>query len=137
MVRKIALEEHFGTADPDIVEQSREHFTEQTWPPHRRRLLDVQDERLRLMDEAGIEIVVLSLLAPGIQGLPDRAQAVDWARRTNDVAARHVEPRPDRLAAFAALGVAGPRRSRRRAAPRGDRTRVQGRAGERVLRSGR
>ncbi|WP_326837248.1 amidohydrolase family protein [Amycolatopsis rhabdoformis] len=108
MVRKIALEEHFGTSDPDLVEQSREHFTERTWPPHRRRLLDIQDERLRLMDEAGIELVVLSLLAPGIQALPDRAQAVDWARRTNDVAAEHVRLRPDRFAAFAALALQDP-----------------------------
>ncbi|QRP48702.1 amidohydrolase family protein [Amycolatopsis sp. FDAARGOS 1241] len=108
MVRKVALEKHFGTSDPDIVEQPREHFTERTRPPHRRQPLDVQGERLRLMDEAGIELVVLSLLAPGIQGLPQRAQALDWARRTNDVAARHVELRPDRFAAFAALPLQDP-----------------------------
>lgn len=105
---KIALEEHFGATDPDIVEQSREHFTPATWAEHRAMLLDIHDRRLRTMDECGIEIAVLSLLSPGIQSLPRREQAVDWARRLNDFAAEQVARRPDRFAAFAALPLQDP-----------------------------
>lgn len=108
MLTKIALEEHFGATDPDIVAQSEEHFTPQAWPRHRDMLLDIQDRRLALMDEAGIEIAVLSLLAPGIQSIHDRAQAVDWARRLNDHAAEQVSRRPDRFASFCALAMQDP-----------------------------
>lgn len=63
-IRKIALEEHFGATEPDIVEQSETHFTPQEWPRHRAMLLDIHEERLALMDECGIEKSVLSLLSP-------------------------------------------------------------------------
>ncbi|WP_160118541.1 hypothetical protein [Rhodococcus wratislaviensis] len=31
-VHKIALEEHFGATDPNIVEQSAAHFRADAWP---------------------------------------------------------------------------------------------------------
>lgn len=108
MVSKIALEEHFGATDPNIVEQSAAHFESRAWPAHREMLLDLHDARLRLMDECGIEKMVLSLLSPGIQLLHDRGQAVDWARRLNDYAAKQVSERPDRFASFAALPMQDP-----------------------------
>ncbi|MBN9759714.1 MULTISPECIES: amidohydrolase family protein [unclassified Pseudonocardia] len=107
-IRKIALEEHFGATEPDIVEQSETHFTPQEWPRHRAMLLDIHDERLALMDECAIEKSVLSLLSPGIQSLHDAPRAVDWARRLNDYAAARVAERPDRFAAFAALPMQDP-----------------------------
>lgn len=105
---KIALEEHFGAVDPDIIGQSEEHFTPEAWPEHRDRLLDLEDRRLSAMDEAGIELAVLSLLAPGIQSLHEPKQAVDWAARLNDFAAERVRSRPGRFAAFAALPLQDP-----------------------------
>jgi 2,3-dihydroxybenzoate decarboxylase len=108
MVDKIALEEHFGVTDPNIIEQSAEHFAPQAWPRYRARLLDLHDTRLRLMDEAGIELVVLSLLSPGIQSLYDRDQAVDWAKRLNDFIAEQVAQQPDRFQSFAALPMQDP-----------------------------
>ncbi|WP_328288273.1 amidohydrolase family protein [Streptomyces blattellae] len=108
MLNKIALEEHFGATDPDIVEQSAAHFTADAWPAHRDMLLDIHDDRLRIMDECGIEKAVLSLLSPGIQSLHEPKQAVDWARRLNDYAARQVSRRPDRFASFAALPLQDP-----------------------------
>jgi predicted TIM-barrel fold metal-dependent hydrolase len=108
MLGKIALEEHFGATDPDIVEQSAEHFTPDAWPERRAMLLDIQDERLRLMDAGGIELSVLSLLAPGIQSLWKSVQAVDWAHRLNDYAGEQVALRPDRFASFAALPMQDP-----------------------------
>ncbi|RZK83553.1 MAG: amidohydrolase, partial [Rhodococcus sp. (in: high G+C Gram-positive bacteria)] len=98
----------FGATDPNIVEQSATHFTSDAWPAHRDMLLDIHDSRLQLMDECGIGKAVLSLLSPGIQSLHDPAQAVDWAQRLNDYAAKQVAHRPDRFASFAALPMQDP-----------------------------
>lgn len=108
MLGKIALEEHLGATDLNIVEQSATHFTHEDWPAHREMLLDIHGARLRLMDECGIETVVLSLLAPGIQSMYEPTQAVDWARRLNDYVAKQVSERPSRFAAFAALPMQDP-----------------------------
>ncbi|WP_029897063.1 amidohydrolase family protein [Nocardia brasiliensis] len=108
MVTKIALEEHFGATDPDIVEQSAEHFDAGAWPAHRAMLLDIDERRLRHMDETGIERAVLSLLSPGIQSIHKPDKAVDWARRLNDYAADQVARHPDRFAAFAAVPMQDP-----------------------------
>ncbi|WP_375483520.1 amidohydrolase family protein [uncultured Mycobacterium sp.] len=105
---KVALEEHFGAQDPNIVEQSAEHFQADAWPAHRKMLLDIHDERLQMMDQCGIEFAVLSLLSPGIQSLHQRAQAVEWARRLNDYGAQQVAAHSDRFAAFAALPMQDP-----------------------------
>lgn len=110
-MKKIALEEHFGATDPNIVQQSEEHFTPQAWPGRRAELLDIHEARLRQMDELEIEKVILSLLAPGIQSLHDRTQAVDWAQRLNDYAADQVEANPDRFESFAALPMQDPDRA--------------------------
>lgn len=107
-MNKIALEEHFGANEPNVVEQSATHFSPDAWPAHRDMLLDIHDARLRLMDECGIDKVVLSLLAPGIQALYEPKQAVDWAARLNDYAAEQVRRRPDRFASFAALPMQDP-----------------------------
>lgn len=107
-MKKIALEEHFGATDPNIVEQSAEHFTPDAWPERRAALLDIHETRLQKMDELGIEKVILSLLAPGIQSLYERTEAVDWAHRLNDYAADQVAVNPDRFASFAALPMQDP-----------------------------
>ncbi|GAA1799747.1 MULTISPECIES: amidohydrolase family protein [Brevibacterium] len=107
-MKKIALEEHFGATDPNIVEQSAEHFTPDAWPERRAALLDIHETRLQKMDELGIEKVILSLLAPGIQSLYERTEAVDWAHRLNDYAADQVAVNPERFASFAALPMQDP-----------------------------
>jgi gamma-resorcylate decarboxylase len=67
------------------------------------RLLDLQDQRLRLMDAAGIEIMIVSLNAPAIQAIADVKRAVEVAREANDVLAQEVAKRPDRFVGVAAL----------------------------------
>ena len=42
------------------------------------------DRRIEAMDKAGIALTVVSLTMPGIEGIFDRATAVDMARKTND-----------------------------------------------------
>jgi 2,3-dihydroxybenzoate decarboxylase len=60
------------------------------------RLLDLGEERLRHMDETGIDKAILALTAPGAQPLPDVAMARTLAQRANDYLAEHVAAHPDR-----------------------------------------
>lgn len=71
-----------------------------------RRLLDLAEERLALMDETGLDVQVLSLTTPALHDLgPD---SVDMARRANDVVAEAIARHPTRLQALATLPVALP-----------------------------
>ena len=101
MQGKVALEEHF--AIPETLGDSHAFFSGSVWEELRGRLLDIQNRRLREMDAAGIEMAILSLNAPAVQGVHDVRKAVDLARRANDFAAEQVALRPDRFKAFAAL----------------------------------
>jgi predicted TIM-barrel fold metal-dependent hydrolase len=60
---------------------------------------------LEEMDRCGIERMVLSLTQPGIQGIPDRAIAVDTAKRMNDDLAAIVAAHQSRFAGFAAVAL--------------------------------
>jgi 2,3-dihydroxybenzoate decarboxylase len=60
------------------------------------RLLDLGEQRIRHMDETGIDKAVLALTSPGAQPLHDLAEAKNIARRANDFLAQHVAARPDR-----------------------------------------
>ena len=72
------------------------------------RLLDFQDQRLRFMDAAGIEIMIASLNAPAIQAIPDIKRATEVTREANDVLAREIAKRPDRFVGVAALAMQDP-----------------------------
>ena len=106
MTGKIALEEHF--AIPQTIQDSAGFVPDDYWKILEARLLDIHDQRLGLMDAHGIETCVLSLNAPAIQAIPQRAKAVEYARIANDVLAEEVAKRPDRFRAFAALPMQDP-----------------------------
>ena len=63
--------------------------------------------RLQLMDEYGIEMMLLSLNAPAVQAIPDKARAHDIARKANGSVAE-VGERPDRFQGLAALAMQDP-----------------------------
>jgi 2,3-dihydroxybenzoate decarboxylase len=69
MQGKIALEEHFAIAE--TLMDSAGFVPESYWPELKERLLDIQDKRLRQMDEQGVEMMILSLNAPAVQAIPD------------------------------------------------------------------
>jgi 2,3-dihydroxybenzoate decarboxylase len=71
------------------------------------RLYDLGALRLKEMDEAGIDIQVLSHGAPSAQKLPPET-AADITRRANDRLAAVVAANPKRFAAFAALPTSVP-----------------------------
>lgn len=107
---KIALEEHFINSDflhdtqkVDFAEMNPENAAD-----FQKRLLDFDDLRLQTMDEAGIEISVLSLTDPGIQGIADTKLASDLAYKTNDFLAEKISKNPKRFRGFACLPLQDP-----------------------------
>src|SRR5687768_121724 len=102
-MRVIALEEHYW--DPDIAA----HFEgpEGRAPPLRERLDDLGALRLKEMDEAGIDLQVISHGAPATQRL-NAETAVELAIKANDRLHAAIEQHPDRFAAFAILPTPDP-----------------------------
>jgi predicted TIM-barrel fold metal-dependent hydrolase len=99
---KIGFEEHF--AIPETLGETHAFAGDSgKWEAFQREILDLDDLRLGYMDAAGIDLAVLSLNAPGVQGIPDADAAMEVARKGNDTAAEAVRRYPDRYAAFAAL----------------------------------
>ena len=82
MKGKIGLEEHF--AIDDTLNDSKGFFPDNIWIEVRERILDLHGRRLRLMDEFGMQMMILSLNAPAIQAIPDAKKANEIARKAND-----------------------------------------------------
>jgi 2,3-dihydroxybenzoate decarboxylase len=103
----IAVEEHFGTSEyyrysrPMMFEPIREN------PDNIRKQVDIGQGRLREMDEAGINMQVLSLGMPGVEVF-DTSDGIIWAKKTNDELAKLIKEQPDRFAGVAALPAQDP-----------------------------
>ena len=100
----IALEEHYY--DRELV--ATFDGPEGRAPETRRRLDDLGDLRIKEMDEAGIDVQVISHGAPSTQRL-DAETAVRLARNVNDRLAQAIAAYPNRFAAFAALPTPDPK----------------------------
>ncbi|WP_052401327.1 amidohydrolase family protein [Muricoccus aerilatus] len=111
MQGKVALEEHF--AIPDTLMDSAGFLAAEVWEELKTRLLDMQERRLREMDAHNIEVMLPSLNAPAVQGIPDAAHAAEIAMRANDFLAGEVAKRPDRFRGLAALPMQDPDRAAR------------------------
>lgn len=110
-MRKIAIEEHFTTQT--FQEYIQKHGTRigvpaPGLPPHiLAQILDLGENRLRDLDEAGIAIQVLSLNTPSLERIP-ATDAVPLARDINDELAAAIRQHPTRFAGFAALPTLAP-----------------------------
>jgi gamma-resorcylate decarboxylase len=111
MQGKIALEEHFAIAE--TLADSRVFFFDRVWEEIKARVMDIQERRVALMDEFGIEMMLLSLNAPAVQAIPDAAHAHEIARKANDYLAEQVAKRPNRFQGLAALAMQDPERAAR------------------------
>src|SRR5260370_31976988 len=105
MQGKVTLEDHFAI---EATLGDSQPFGAHVWPELRHRLLDFQDQRLRLMDAGGVEIMIASLNAPAIQAIADAKRAAAVARQANDVLAAEIAKRPDRFVGVAALPMPYP-----------------------------
>jgi uncharacterized protein len=109
--RIIALEEHYAT--PAFLETTNYELinrTKRNSGPGATlvdRLCDIGDLRINEMDDAGIDVQVLSLNTPGVQQM-EAAEAVAISHEQNDYLADRLKYYPDRFAGFAALPTADP-----------------------------
>jgi 2,3-dihydroxybenzoate decarboxylase len=84
-VKKIALEEHFWTDGfPHTGKIGADLFEPSFLNSIGHALSDFSERRIAAMDQAGIEMSVLSLVSPGVQTERDHARAVREAQRVND-----------------------------------------------------
>jgi len=106
MYRKVLAD---GIDDPGFVSLWGFHFS--STAPRVQHIIrcnqDLDQLRLQHMDEAGIDIQVLSLTSPGVQVF-DAATAVDYARTANDYLAEAVRRHPARFVGLTAVAPQNP-----------------------------
>jgi predicted TIM-barrel fold metal-dependent hydrolase len=110
-VRVVGLEEHYVTAE---VVKAWTNLDSRWQDPVvaatagiRQRLLEIGDERLAAMDDAGVDVQVASLTSPGLWNLaPADARALQ--ADCNDQLAAAVGAHPDRMQGFATLAAPDP-----------------------------
>ena len=100
----VALEEHYWDAELVALFPGREG---KRISDVERRLLDLGELRLREMDEAGIDVQVLSHGAPGTQKM-DAETSTRMACQTNDRLARFISTNPKRFSGLALLPTPDP-----------------------------
>ncbi len=97
----ITLEEHFTSPQLRALRGEKDS-------PLQRKLDDLGELRLREMDEAGIDLQVISENNPATQQL-DAESAVKLARASNDALHEAVRRHPTRFAGFATLPTPDPK----------------------------
>lgn len=111
-MRYIALEEAFFIPElADLLPAHRQLMRllrPDVAERYERRLPDFTEYRLAEMDDAGVDIQVLSLTSPGLQVELDAERAVNNARLANDHLVKIIARHPDRFRGFAALPLQDP-----------------------------
>jgi 2,3-dihydroxybenzoate decarboxylase len=102
----VAIEEHFWT--PDLRTEAMVGVPPNTQPHWYVGLSDLSERRLKEMDEARIDLQVISHAPPGAQTFPAE-QSVVLARQANDMLHEAVRAHPDRFAGFAILPTPDPK----------------------------
>ena len=108
-MRLITLEEHFTVQE--IIDENNK-FNEVTGFYKNmvfvgNSLTDIDNERIKFMDEHRIDMQVLSYTSPVSDKVP-ASEAVRICKRANDILAEKVKAHSDRFAAFATLPMADP-----------------------------
>lgn len=109
-MKTVAVEEHWTTpgidrmlrtesGDPSVAHNDRGDLPE--------RLLDIGDERVAWMDEAGIDVQILSIAPPGTHGCP-APQGIALSREANDLVSEAVAKHPERFRAMTTLPMSDP-----------------------------
>src|ERR1700733_11612586 len=102
MKGKIALEEHIES--PDFMATGTHKFTDSSYFEDVDKRLQEYKLRLQDMDATGIEMTILSLTQPGVEGITNTKAAIDMAKKMNDHLANFfVKANPGRFLGFAAV----------------------------------
>lgn len=111
-MRYVALEEAFTIPDLPVLSAGLASLETSFKPEFAswigRRLPDLTQWRIPEMDEAGVEVQVLSHTVPGVQQDLEAGRAVELARAANDYLAGVIKQHPSRFAGFAALPLQDP-----------------------------
>jgi hypothetical protein len=102
--RIVAVEEHFRTPELEAVLDGPEKLFSKALGES---LGDLGAGRIAIMDEAGIDVQVLSSAAPHVHWMPP-ADALEVSARVNDGLAAAVSVYPDRFAGLATLATPDP-----------------------------
>jgi len=108
-LRKVGLEEHFML--PDFIgylAETKANIRTDLYDRAVPILSDFGEGRLGVMDQHGVDYVVLSLSGPGVQIEPDTARATKLAQQCNDTLALEIRKRPERYGGFAHLALQDP-----------------------------
>jgi len=127
-MKRISIEEHFSTEEhldhlrsilekkypvPEVIEEEKTLDRELPFlsasakQNEVSRLLDIGEGRLAEMDEAGIDMQVLSLISPGVQVF-DPPTGTNLAKKINDLLSETVRKYPKRFAGFASIAPQSP-----------------------------
>ena len=82
-------------------------------PDHREappKLVEIGDERIRRMDDMGVDVQVTSVSTAGVQAL-DSGDAIPLARRFNETIAGAIRAHPDRFGGWATLAMQSPQQA--------------------------
>ncbi|KAF7347036.1 Amidohydrolase family protein [Mycena venus] len=109
MKGKIILEEAFNL--PRLAEEEAKHYASVHGAVLLGKNLADIEGRIAAMDEAGVEMQVLSLTSPGCQGVSDPVAAHEMAVESNNYVAEKVRANPTRFAAFAAVSMHDPKQA--------------------------
>lgn len=101
MKGKIALEEAFAL--PRLVEKTKWWAGLFAVDPekHTHEMNDIDETRIKYMDQYDVGYTILSYTAPGVQDIWDPKEAASFAKEINDYAAEKVKGKEDRYGAFA------------------------------------
>ena len=123
MMRRIATEEAFVI--PEVLRPMLERAASEPYDPDlffwskaadgsplQRRLLDLGEERLAIMDETGIDVQLISLASTGVQ-MFDADTGTALATLANDVLAEAMAKHPTRYAGLASFAPQDPARAAR------------------------
>lgn len=102
--RLVAVEEHFRTAELEAVLEGPERLFSKALSE---QLEDLGEQRLVTMDDAGIDVQVLSSAAPHLHSMTP-AKAVDVAARVNDALVAAIAAHPTRFAGLTTLATPDP-----------------------------
>ena len=109
-MKLVAIEEHFLTK---AVRDDWNKYADANDPTEKlnlgeveKRLEDIGHSRIKLMDEAGVDVQVLSLTSPSLHNLG--SESISLAVQTNDYVAEIVKKTPERFQGFSALPMFSP-----------------------------
>jgi predicted TIM-barrel fold metal-dependent hydrolase len=103
--RIVAIEEHF--VNPVLARQYSGHHKLAPFMHSAGRLEDLGAIRIREMDEAGIDVQVISHLQPGAQVFEPK-MSTKMAREANNLLYEGIQVHPNRFAGFATLPTPDP-----------------------------